>query len=143
MKRIALSIILMLAVSSAASAQAANITQYTQQVFAPGVNPVTGAPQWTNVYQAASVACNQAPITVTGTVVNPTRLEFDDSANTGKVCIVSLATTLLSALPNGVGYTSTLTQTDSLGQVSPRSAASNPFTQQGAPNAPTGFKIVP
>lgn len=124
------------------SAQTPNITQYDQQVFSQGVNTVTGTPVWTNTYLSGTALCNQIAPVVPATVTNPSRLFFDDSANPGKVCIVPLSSTLLPALPNGVGFVSTITQTDNIGQASPRSAASNPFGRQGVPSALTGLKVT-
>ena len=73
--------------------------------------------------------------------MNPTRFLFDDAANPGKVCIVPLTAGLLPALPNGIGYATTLTQTDNIGQLSGVSAASNPFTRQAPPSVLTGLKL--
>lgn len=126
-----------------AHAQAPNIVSYQEQTFAPGVDPTTGSPIQTNTYAASLATCNQAPPVVPPTVTNPTRIFFDDAANAGKVCIVTLASALLPALPNGVGYVSTLSQTDNLGQTSPRSAASNPFSRQAGPAALTHLQTVP
>jgi hypothetical protein len=135
-------VVFLFAASLTVSAQAA-ITKYDQQVFAPGVSPVTGSPQWTNSYVASLAVCGQTLVVGTGSVVNPTKIAFDDPNAAGKVCIITLASALLTALPNGVGYTSTLTQTDNLGQTSARSAASNPFDKQGVPGVLTGLRVVP
>jgi hypothetical protein len=125
-----------------ARAQAPNIVQYDMQIFAPGVNTTTGSPVQTNTYQVSNVVCNQSPLSVTGTTMNPTRFEVDDAANAGKVCTGTLTSVLLPSLPNGVGYQATMTQTDNLGQTSPRSGPSNSFGKQGVPAAPTGFKLA-
>lgn len=135
-------VVFLLAATLGVSAQAA-ITRYDQQVFAPGVSPVTGSPQWTNSYVASLAVCGQTLVVGSGSVVNPTKLAFDDPAAPGKVCVITFASVLLTALPNGVGYTSTITQTDNLGQTSARSAASNPFDKQGVPAVLTGLKVVP
>ncbi len=136
------SLVLVLALIAApAAAQSPNIVKYDQQVFAPGVDPAAGAPLWTNTYQVSAAACNQAPPTVPATVVNPTQVVFDDPAAAGRVCTIALASTLLTALPNQAGYLTTLTQTDTLGQTSARSAASNPFGRQGPPAAPTSVRV--
>lgn len=132
----------LLAVPQKAAAQTANIVTYNQQTFSPGVNTVTGTPIQTNSYQASGVVCGQVAPTVPASIVNPTRFFIDDAAVPGKVCIGALASVLLPALPNGVGYQSTFTQVDNLGQESPRSAASNPFGKQGTPAALTGLKII-
>lgn len=124
-----------------AVAQAPNITKYDQQVFAPGVDPAVGAPLWTNTYQATAAVCNQAPPTVAAVVTNPTQIVFDDLANAGRVCTIVIASSLLPALPNQAGYVTTLTQTDTLGQTSARSAASNPFSKQGVPAVLTNVRV--
>lgn len=124
-----------------AAAQAPNISKYDQQVFAPGVDPSTGAPLWTNTYQASAALCDQAAPTVPAVVANPTQIVFDDPAHAGRVCAITIASTLLVALPNQSGYVTTLTQTDTLGQTSARSAASNPFTKQGVPAVLTNVRV--
>jgi hypothetical protein len=131
-----------LAVASLASAQAPNIASYQLNVFAPGVSVTTGSPVSTTTYLAAAALCNQTPPVVPPTVVNPGHFAFDDQANPGKSCIVPLVSTLLPGLPNGVGYETTLTQTDNIGQVSPGSAASNPFNRQGLPAVLTGLHLI-
>lgn len=133
----------LLVVSAPAFAQA-NIVRYDMQVFAPGVNTVTGSPVQTNTYLVAAVTCGQPKVVVpAGGVVNPTRFAFDDPADATKDCIGLLAAGLLPALPNGIGYRTTLTQTDNLGQTSPRSAASTPFDRQGPPVVLTGVRVAP
>ena len=123
-------------------AQTPNIVSYQLSVYAPGVSPVTGSPISTTTYQAGAAVCNQTLPIVPAAVVNPTRFFFDDPANPGKACIVPLNAAVLPGLPNGVGYTTTLTQTDNLGQVSGASAASNPFNKQGIPPVLTNLHLV-
>lgn len=141
MKRVFATIALCLfAFALPAHAQAA-VTKYTLLVIAPGQDPATAAPVQSTDYQAGVFTCNQAPPTVPASVINPTHVSFDDPANAGKVCVATLIATTLTALPNAPGYVALLTATDNLGQVSPRSAASNPFSRQGAPAAPTTVRI--
>ena len=124
-------------------AQAPNIVSYQLSVWAPGVTAGTGAPISTTTYQAAAAVCDSAAPTVPpGNVLNPTRFFFDDLAKPGRVCIVPLNAAVLPGLPTGVGYTTTITQTDQLGQVSGVSAASNPFAKQGTPPVLTGLRLV-
>lgn len=136
-------LVVVVAVHASVFAQA-TIVRYDMQVFAPGVNTATGTPIQTNTYLVAAVTCGQPKVVVSpGGVVNPSRFAFDDPADVTKDCIGLLAAGLLPALPNGVGYRTTLTQTDSLGQTSPRSAASPPFDRQGPPAVLTGVRVVP
>lgn len=142
--RTAIILVAFLALARVSSAQG-SIVSYQQQIFAPGVSPGTGTPQWTNTYLSSAFVCGQAPIAApaSGDVVNPGHIEFDDPTTPGKSCIASFVGSWLSALPNGVGYMMTLTATDNMGQVSARSAASNPFDRQGPPPALTGLKVIP
>jgi hypothetical protein len=122
------------------------ITKYTLLVIAPGQNPATAAPVQTTDLAVGVVTCNQTPPPgwpppLTAAPTNPTTLRWDDPVNAGKLCSAPLAGTLLTALPNAPGYIGVLTATDDIGQVSARSAASNPFTRQGAPAVPTTVRI--
>lgn len=124
-------------------AQAPNIASYNLEIYAQGVTPGTGSPVSTTPFPAASITCNQPALVVPpGTLVNPTKFGFDDAANPGRACVGSLTSSILVALPNAPGYTSYLTQTDNLNQVSPRSNQSNPFVKQSAAPAPANLKIV-
>lgn len=137
--------VLFLFASIPAQAQIAGIVQVNVQTFAPGVNTVTGMPTSDNLYLVNSFLCNQVAPVVPVTVINPLRFFFDDPASTTvpkRVCIATIVSTLLPSLPNLPGYVITVTQTDSIGQTSPRSAASNPFAIQGIPSAPTGLKVL-
>jgi len=131
---------LLLLIPSIASAQAPNITSYVLEVFAPGV-PTTGTPVLTLSFPSTSAVCNQTAPSVPPNVVNPTQFWFDDSAVSGKVCIVQILSGSLNPLPNAGGYTSAVSQTDNLGQQSARSAASNPFAKQGIPSTLTNLKV--
>lgn len=126
-----------------AQAQAPNIVSYTLDTYAPNVTPATGSPLQSTPYMAANITCNQVALSVPNNVANPTRFQFDDAANAGKVCIGSLSSGWLTALPNGQGYTTYISQTDNLNQTSVRSAASNPFARQGSPAVLTNLKVVP
>lgn len=136
-------LILVLALLAIAAPLAAQtIVSSKQEIFAAGVSTLTGSPVQTNVFLAAGTVCNQTAPVVPALVVNPQRFLYDDPANAGKVCIQTMTSAQLAAIPNGAGYLATLSVTDDLGQTSARSAASNPFSQQGAPAAPTGYKAV-
>jgi len=123
------------------NAQSPNIASYTWEVFAPGVSPVTGSPISVTNFQALNASCNQAPPTIPANVVNPVAIIFDDAANFGRVCIINIPSNTLVALPNQPGYLSTLSQTDTIGQLSARSAASNPFARQSVPLTITNVKV--
>jgi hypothetical protein len=117
------------------------VTKYSLLIIAPGANPATASPVQSTDYLVNAFVCNQVAPTVPASVTNPTQFFFDDPANVGKVCIASLTATTLTALPNAPGYVGVVTATDDLGQVSARSAASNPFNRQGPPAAPTGIRV--
>lgn len=130
--------------STVAFAQTGAVASAQVQYFSPGVDPATGAPVQTTTFVVTAATCNQAPVTVpNGTAMNPKRVVWDDAANAGKVCIVDQAATLVSLPIVSGAYVATMTTTDDRGLVSPRSAASNPFTRALAPTAPKGVKVVP
>jgi hypothetical protein len=129
--------------ATSAVAQLVNITQLNVQTFAPGVSPITGTPLSDDIYLPTAFTCNVTAPAVPAKVVNPLRFFFDDPVNVGKVCLAPIVATLLAALPNLPGYVQTITVTDgTIGETSPRSAASNPFEIRTTPPAPTGFKVV-
>jgi hypothetical protein len=134
-------VMLTLLLAAPVSAQETNIASYVQDVFAPGVDPAAGAPMWSNTYQATAAVCNQTPGTIPPTVVNPTQILWDDKDHAGRVCVATLVSTLLPALPTASGYVTTLKRVDTAGQASGRSAASNPFDRLAPPAAPTGVKV--
>lgn len=126
-------------------AQTGAVVSYRVQFYQPGVDPAVGAPfTIAGPYAVTSVACNQpAPALTTGAVVNPRRIVFDDTANVGKVCVIS-APEVFAAMPIGTGpFVATATVTDDFAQTSVRSAASNPFQLRGLPAALTGVRVVP
>jgi len=142
MKRILfISFISFISLYSLSNAQTPNITSYTLETWAPGVNPSTGQPIQTTPFQANNFTCDQPVPTVPATVTNPTKVFIDDAAKPGRACISMLVANYLVALPNGTGYVTTITQTDNLGQTSARSAVSNPFGKQGSPAVVTGLKV--
>jgi hypothetical protein len=118
------------------------VASYTMEVWSAGVNPASGSPVTSTTFLVGTVTCNQAAITVPGTVINPTRLVWDDPAVAGKVCIATINSTVLTALPNGLGYFVTLRAVDTAGLVSARSTASNSFNQQVPPPALTNVKLL-
>ncbi len=143
MRRIVLAVALVVLTASSAAAQlASNIVQVDLQIFAPGVSTVTGSPVSATSYLVALFTCNQVAPTVPATVTNPTRFFFDDVTNPGKVCLGTLVSSILPALPNTSGYLATVTVTDTTGQTAARSAASNPFGTVAAPTVRTGLKVL-
>jgi hypothetical protein len=140
MKRFSVLCLVLMVIS--ASRVEAQITSYRQDVFAAGVNPSVGSPVTSNTYQASAFTCNQVAPAIPATLTNPTRILFDDPANAGRVCLATLSSTLLSALPNGLGYFSTLVAIDSTGLQSLRSTPTNSFNQQVLPPAPTNVKLL-
>jgi len=99
------------------------------------------SPFTSNSFTITPASCNQNP--VSAATYNPTRLQFDDVTNVGKVCIFDQGPFLL-ALPVIPGnYTLTVTVTDDRGLTSPRSAASNPFGRALPPIARTGVRVIP
>lgn len=115
-------------------------TNYKLEVWTSGSNPDTGLPVKSIDFTPTQLVCNQAPIPVTPTTLNPTRFYIDDTANPTKVCLASLPSTYLDSLPNGT-YFNTITYNTVEGLVAPRSAMSNPFIRQVL-NALTGLKVV-
>jgi hypothetical protein len=129
-------------VAGPVAAQTGALVSVDVQIYAPGVNPATGNPVQTNTFLFASAVCNQAAAPpVAGPVFNPTKVEFDDRANPGRVCVADQGA-FLAALPIVPGdYTATLSVTDDRGLVSPRSAASNPFARVAPPAVLTGARV--
>ncbi len=142
MRPLLFTVVVLLVPASSAFAQLAGITTVTQQIYAPGVSTITGTPAVTQAYVPSLFVCNQTAPSVPVNVVNPRQFFFNDDVNIGKVCIATLAASTLAGLPNGSGYQSTVTVTDSSGQTSPRSAASNPFDVAAVPSARTGYKVL-
>lgn len=144
MRKYLVSIGMMMLFSTVPAQAQSNIVSYDLLTFSPSVNTTTGSPIQTTTMLVGAFVCNQTKLVVSGTVVNPTQVAFDDpAAPATKDCIAPLASTVLIALPNGVGYKSVLVARDNLGQLSVRSAASNPFDKQGNPSVPTGLRIIP
>lgn len=131
----------LIALATPAFAQAPNVVSYTHEIFAAGVNTVTGSPLMATVYQASNVVCNLVKLPVPPTVKNPHQIEWDDPIHAGQVCTATLVSTVLPSLPTGSGFLSTLRQTDDINQTSARSAPSNPFGVQGIPLVITGLFV--
>lgn len=137
--RVTVALIVLVAMPSFASAQA--ITAYQLKIWNVGAP----APFSTTTLSVANIVCNQTPITSPPTVTNPTRFEFDDVANVGKVCIFTDTGTgpLLSLPFASTPLQATLAAVNSAG-TSPDSVASNSFTRPGvAPPVPTGARVAP
>lgn len=124
-----------------AQAQTGAIVSQTLEIFAAGVDVVTGVALRTVVIPIASMTCNQTLPIVSPVTVNPGRASWPDLVNLGKACI-SDQSIMLAGLPLASNYVATSRATDDFGLVSPRSAASNPFTRRDPPSAPTGLLIV-
>ena len=139
MKRIGLLSAAFVLTASLVHAQA--VTSYTFGVYNQGApNPL----QSTSI-PAASFTCNVSKIVVTGTVVNPTQIAFNDPVNANKDCLYTdPGNGPLLALPFGSqAYEATLTAVNSVGP-SPVSARSGLFTRPGATAAaPTGLRVGP
>jgi hypothetical protein len=116
---------------------------YDLQIFAAGVNPVTGSPITTSNIPAGSFVCNLPPVTAPpGLTATPRYVYWDDPALPGRDCRVDRGA-LFVALPVGTGFTATMTATHA-GGTSARSAASNPFPVLiSAPVVVTGVVVTP
>ena len=97
----------------------------------------------------STVQVNQEPdAPPTGSLVNPTRFQWDDPNNPGKkikatVSVWQITTSSGPWVPNGTGYTAKLVASSPAG--SSVSAPSAPFTidRPEAPALPTGFSALP
>lgn len=92
-------------------------------------------------FTPAAVTCNQPdPGPTTGTVVNPSRISWDDVDNPGMVCLWNDPGTgpLLSMA--GGSWEGTLRVTDTLGLTSPESNRA-PFVVAGPPAARSGLRF--
>jgi hypothetical protein len=130
---------LALLLSTTAMAQPPNVVSYQVQLFPSGANTQTATPVQTTTIQAAAMQCGQTPPALTMSVVNPTRIFFEDPANATKVCTTDLAA-FFATIPSGT-YTATITWTDNIGLVADRSDASSPFEQRGKPIVLKGLRI--
>ena len=128
------------------AAQTGVIVSYEVQFYLPGVvaTAVTGSPFTTLTIPVSAVTCNQPSVSVPAApVLNPKRIWWDDLANAGRTCMAD-ASAFLMALPIIAGsYTATLIATSDFGEMSARSAASNPFGRSAPLAAPTGLKVLP
>lgn len=122
----------------------AQTVSYDVGYFMAGVDPATSptaAPFKTDNVVVTSVSCGQPKIAVvTGTVINPTELRFDDEADATKDCVVTTSTTLLTALPFGTGYKVGLKR-KSATDASAWSVLSNPFDRAAPLAAPTNVRV--
>lgn len=143
-----LATLLLLATPAAAQSVPETVLSWDLKFFSAGVNPATGAPLLSANITVAASTCDLAPITVPpGPIVNPTRIFIDDPALPGRVCQLAPTTSagLLLSVPLGVGIVATA-EARGATQVSPRSAASAPFTRAivpVAPAVPTNLRITP
>src|SRR5262245_34520510 len=135
-----------LLVLGATPVAAQQITQVIVTTYNQGTNEQPmGSPQTLNF---SSFNCGQKPKLPrpTQVQVNPTRVVFDDPADTTADCIFTDSFTAngpLFSLPFGTQPYETTSKFVSIGGTSPESARSNVFTHPGAPPAaPTGTRIV-
>ena len=134
-------------VGTSAYAQVAPEPLVSREVgyFNAGVDPNTGAPiQAPNLYLSSQAVCNLTKVSVTGTVVNPTKIRFDDPADTTRDCEIptNVSGGHLASIPFGTGYRAAA-RSRGANTVSVWSAVSNPFDiVRVAPAVPTGVRIV-
>lgn len=122
----------------ASVAQAQTIDQYHAAIYAAGGH----APMSEFSFLAVDVTCDQAPTQDSGTTVNPRGFEWDDPANTGRVCRwLDGGSGPLFALPVGFAYELTLVAENTQGRSAESQRAG--FSRLGAPAAPTGLRAVP
>lgn len=131
----------LLLIAGSASAQTGALVSYELQVHQGAV--VTGPPYFRTVtIPITPTLCNQPIFSTTpATIVNPTKADWDDPVNAGRLCLADL-TAFFAGLPAG-SYISTITSLDDLNRVSGRSAVSNPFTVVPLRAAPTGLQVRP
>ena len=132
MTRLFLAGCVLLMCALAASAQTPEaIVSYDVGYFSAGIDPALGgAPiQAPNIYPASTAVCGLVPKTpapVTS-VTNPTRLLWDDPANTAADCRLTISSpALLISIPTGTGYRAALRARGAT-SVGDWSLLSNPF----------------
>ena len=131
LRRFVLGILLLLP----APLSAQTISDYTVRYYLTGA----AAPLQTQAFTASSVTCNLPPPPPTS-VINPTRLLWDDPANAGQVCQYVPGTgDVLLSFPAGA-YEGTLAASNA-GGVSGESARA-PFSRVNPPLVPVGFRVV-
>lgn len=148
MKRLMLSIALILfAAPSFAQTVPEALVSWDVEFFAQGVNPATGSPiQAATNFLLSAASCNQTFVVIPpGSVLNPTVIQIADTANVGKACTLSNASTMLMSVPVGIGYKATAKARGAT-LASARSAASNPFDRAVVvvpPPVPAEIRILP
>ncbi len=136
MKRVLLALVLL---ALPVLVQAQTVEGYRLNVY-PGTGATT--PVTFIEYAISTVACNQAPTTnLPQTPVNPTKAQWDDPNNAGKVCVYTDpgGGPLLGLPPTGT-FEASLQAYNAAG----RSVESNraPFTRLAAPSAVAGFRLI-
>lgn len=134
--------VLMPAAASAQTPQA--VVSRDIAPFAAGANPATATPvaPLTNVPNS-QVTCGLPKLVITGTVVNPTEIWFDDPADSTKDCQVqpSVAAAIYAAVNEGTGYRLAIRARGAT-TVTLWSLSTNPFDRVAVPPAVvTGVRV--
>lgn len=108
--------------------QAQSATSFELRIYQGGAAPIS-------TVTITAFQCGQAKLN--GTNVNPTRIVWDDPADTSKDCIASPA--ILIGYPVGT-YTGRLVAINEAGTSAESNAA--PFVFGGPPSPPSNFRFV-
>jgi hypothetical protein len=117
---------------------AQNPDSYTIRIYVAGAP----TPVRTTTITAAQVVCNLVPPTVTIPVTNPSKIDWTDLVNAGRVCLWTDPGTgplLTPGLASG-NYEATLTATNTAG-TSAESSPRSPFVVVAMPAVPTAVRV--
>lgn len=136
-------VVLVASLGLARSAEAQSPSSYILKVTAQGAT----APVSTTTLAASGFACAQTPkiATPTTTVLNPTKLVFDDpsSPSTADCVFVDNGSGPLLSIPFGATVYTAVVDVVNVAGTSADSAASNPFSRPGlTANAATGLRVT-
>lgn len=136
--------VIVFACGGTAYAQAESIVSRDVGFFAAGVDPAAGGQpiQAPTNFPLSQTTCGQAKQTVSGTVVNPSEVRFDDPADVTKDCVITAAAAgVIASIPFGVGYKAAARSRGAT-TVAAWSALSNPFDRAALPPpTPTNVRV--
>jgi hypothetical protein len=126
----------------AAPAQAQNIDGYRLNIYPAGAADGATPTTFFDFVNSATTCNLVASAPTAGTPVNPTRVEWDDPNNTGRVCRwTDPGTGPLFAVPFGSTYDARLQAFNAAGRGPESNRA--PFSRLAAPaTVPTGLRVI-
>ena len=142
MKLPIIALVIFIATLKITPAAAQTVDGYRLNVYPAGAAPAA-TPTTFFDFLSSAVTCNLAPSTpVPGLPVNPTRAQWDDPNNTGRMCQwTDPGTGPLFAIPIGGNFEAGLQAFNAAGRGPESNRA--PFSRLAAPTtAPTGLRLI-